>query len=82
MCKAMNRDDLGNDPTLDKAKVTMPDGTESAVPGIVPKLSRVLGQFRRNFPTIGQDTDTVFREVGLTEEKIAPLNSKGVVALA
>ena len=139
LCKAMNRDDLGNDPTLadntgrvarieeidsainawtirhsvdeimaalDEAKVpagkiytiadiakdphylardmiqhvTMPDGTELAVPGIVPKLSRTPGQFRRNAPTIGQDTDTVLREAGLTEEQISILRSKGVVA--
>ena len=61
-------------------KVTMSDGTELAVPGIVPKLSRTPGQFRRNAPTIGQDTDTVLREAGLTEEQIATLKSKGVVA--
>ena len=37
----------------------MDDGSELAVPGIVPKLSRTPGRHRRNAPTLGQDTADV-----------------------
>jgi hypothetical protein len=46
------------------------------VPGIVPKLSRTPGGHRRNAPRIGQDTDAVLRELGLTEEQIAGLKPR------
>jgi formyl-CoA transferase len=49
------------------------------VPGIVPKLSRTPGGQQRNAPALGQDTDAVLREVGLSEEQIAALKSRGVV---
>jgi formyl-CoA transferase len=39
--------------------VTLADGSELAVPGIVPKLSRTPGQRGRNAPTLGQDTAEV-----------------------
>lgn len=61
-------------------EVAMADGTRIAVPGIVPKLSRTPGGQRRNAPALGQDTDEVLREVGLTAEQIATLRAKGVVA--
>jgi formyl-CoA transferase len=50
------------------------------VPGIVPKLSATPGGHRRNAPRLGQDTDAVLREVGLTEEQIAALKQRGIVA--
>lgn len=61
-------------------EVAMADGTRIAVPGIVPKLSRTPGGQRRNAPALGQDTDEVLREAGLTAEQIATLRAKGVVA--
>jgi len=60
-------------------KVQMDDGSELAVPGFVPKLSATPGSKRRNAPTLGQDTDAVLREVGLTEAQIAALRESGVV---
>lgn len=60
--------------------VTLADGSEVAVPGFVPKLSRTPGGHRRNAPVLGQDTDAVLREVGLTPEQIATLRERGVVA--
>ena len=60
-------------------EVRMDDGTALAVPGIVPKLSRTPGGHRRNAPALGQDTDEVLREVGLTAEQIAALRAKGIV---
>jgi len=60
--------------------VQLPDGSEFAVPGIVPKLSRTPGGQRRNAPALGQDTDAVLAEVGLTPQQIAELKRRGVVA--
>jgi formyl-CoA transferase len=60
--------------------VQMEDGTSLAVPGIIPKLSRTPGSHRRNAPTIGQDTDVVLNEIGLTPAQIQALKDKGIVA--
>jgi formyl-CoA transferase len=60
--------------------VQMDDGTSLAVPGIIPKLSRTPGSHRRNAPTIGQDTDAVLSEIGLTAAQIQALKDKGIVA--
>ncbi|MEO6018518.1 MAG: CaiB/BaiF CoA-transferase family protein [Polaromonas sp.] len=61
-------------------EVQMDDGSVLAVPGIVPKLSRTPGGHRRNAPDIGQDTDAVLREIGLSAEQIQALKDKGIVA--
>ena len=61
-------------------QVQMDDGTSLAVPGITPKLSRTPGSHRRNAPTIGQDTDAVLNELGLTAAQIQALKDKGIVA--
>jgi formyl-CoA transferase len=60
--------------------VQMDDGTSLAVPGIIPKLSRTPGSHRRNAPSIGQDTDTVLHNIGLTSTQIQALKDKGIVA--
>ena len=59
---------------------TMDDGSALDVPGIVPKLSRTPGSCRRAAPKLGEDTDAVLREVGLSEEQIAALRARGVVS--
>jgi formyl-CoA transferase len=61
-------------------EVQMDDGSLLAVPGIVPKLSRTPGGHRRNAPRVGQDTDAVLREIGLSTEQIQALKDKGIVA--
>ncbi len=61
-------------------EVRMEDGSTLAVPGIVPKLSATPGGQRRNAPGLGQDTDEVLREIGLTPEQIDALKRRGVVA--
>ncbi|MEP6773923.1 MAG: CaiB/BaiF CoA-transferase family protein, partial [Polaromonas sp.] len=61
-------------------EVQMDDGSVLAVPGIVPKLSRTPGGHRRNAPQVGQDTDAVLREMGLSTEQIQALKDKGIVA--
>jgi formyl-CoA transferase len=42
-------------------------------------LGTTPGSHRRNAPRIGQDTDAVLREVGLSDEQIAELKARGVV---
>jgi formyl-CoA transferase len=61
-------------------QVTLEDGTTVAVPGIVPKLSETPGSHRRNAPRLGQDTDAVLREIGLSAGQIAALKQRGIVA--
>jgi formyl-CoA transferase len=61
-------------------EVRMDDGSLLAVPGIVPKLSRTPGGHRRNAPQIGQDTDAVLSEMGLSPAQIQALKDKGIVA--
>jgi len=60
--------------------IAMGDGDALQVPGIVPKLSRTPGAQRRNAPHLGQDTDAVLAEIGLTPAQIAELKRRGVVA--
>jgi formyl-CoA transferase len=60
-------------------QVKLEDGDTLTVPGVVPKLSRTPGGHRRNAPRVGQDTDTVMRELGLSDEQIAGLKSRGVI---
>jgi len=56
------------------------DGYEVEVPGIVPKLMGTPGGIRSAAPHLGEDTDAVLRDVGLTDEQIAALRARGVVA--
>ncbi len=60
--------------------VRMDDGSTLAVPGITPKLSLTPGGHRRNAPTLGQDTDAVLQELGLTAAQIQGLKDKGIVS--
>ena len=59
--------------------IRMKDGSTLAIPGIVPKLSATPGSHRRNAPDLGQDTDTILREVGLDEAQIQALKDRGIV---
>ncbi len=61
-------------------QIRLEDGDTLTVPGIVPKLSRTPGGHQRNAPALGQDTEAVLREVGVSEEQIAALRSRGVIA--
>jgi formyl-CoA transferase len=60
-------------------QVQMADGSLLTVPGIVPKLSATPGGQHRNAPTLGQDSDAVLRELGLSEAQIAALHERGIV---
>jgi len=61
------------------SSVSLDDGTQVAVPGFVPKLSRTPGGHRRNAPTLGQDTEAVLREVGITDAQLQALRDRGVI---
>ena len=82
--KIYNAADIANDPQYLAREmihnITLADGSTLAVPGIVPKLSRTPGAHRFNAPALGQDTDKVLREIGLNEEQIIALRSKGIVS--
>ena len=61
------------------AEVTMSDGSILKVPGMVPKLSRTPGQHRRNAPSLGQDTNAVLLDLGITEDQISEMKKRGIV---
>lgn len=61
-------------------QVQMGDGSTLEVPGIVPKLSLTPGGHRRNAPALGQDTDAVLAELGLSAGQIRALRERGIVA--
>lgn len=60
-------------------KVQLDDGTELAVPGVVPKLSRSPGTRDRLAPGLGQDTVSVLNDIGLSAEQIRQLIERGIV---
>jgi len=60
-------------------RVTTADGLSVHVPGIVPKLSATPGGISRRAPKLGEDTEAVLREVGVTPKQWAALRSRGVV---
>jgi len=56
------------------------DGDEFEVPGVVPKLMGTPGSVRSAAPRLGEDTDAVLREIGLSEAQIVALRERKVVA--
>jgi formyl-CoA transferase len=60
-------------------ELVMDDGSTMTVPGVVPKLSATPGGHRRNAPQLGQDTDQILAEMGLSAEQIESLKARGIV---
>ena len=60
-------------------QITLADGSTLKVPGVVPKLSLTPGQHRRNAPDLGQDTDEILKEMGLSADQIQKLKAAGIV---
>ncbi len=60
-------------------RITSADGLSLDVPGIVPKLSATPGRITRRAPTLGEDTQAVLRELGITPEQEAQLRERGVL---
>ena len=58
---------------------TLPDGATLKMPGIVPKLSATPGQVNWQGPTLGEHTDGLLTELGLSEADIQRLRKSGVV---
>ena len=56
------------------------DGHELEVPGVVPKLLGTPGRVRNAAPRLGDDTDAVLRELGISDDDIAALRGRKVVA--
>lgn len=56
------------------------DGYSLDVPGIVPKLLGTPGTIRSSAPALGDDTDDVLHQLGLTNEDIRTLRARKVVA--
>ena len=81
--KIYNIADIANDPHYAARgmlqEITLADGSDLKVPGVVPKLSVTPGQHRRNAPDLGQDTDAILREMGLSSEQIQKLKTSGIV---
>lgn len=59
---------------------TTRDGDTIEVPGVVPKLEATPGRLRSPAPRLGEDTDAVLREVGLSDAQIAALRERGVIS--
>ena len=81
--KVYTAKDIAEDPHYQAREMLLTqetrDGHEVTVPGIVPKLSGTPGTIRSSAPGLGDDTDAVLAEAGLTHEQIALLRSKGVI---
>ncbi|HJW10144.1 MAG TPA: CoA transferase, partial [Albitalea sp.] len=59
-------------------RITSADGLSVDVPGIVPKLSVTPGAITRRAPTLGEDTEAVLREIGVTADQLAELRRRGI----
>ena len=55
------------------------EGYTVEVPGIVPKLSATPGAVRSSAPHLGDDTDAVLRDLGLSAAQIAALRDKNII---
>jgi formyl-CoA transferase len=76
--------DIVNDPHFQArdmiVKQTTRDGHEMDVPGIVPKLTGTPGRIRSSAPRLGDDTDAVLSELGLSAAQIHTLRTQQVVS--
>lgn len=60
-------------------RVTSADGLSVEVPGVVPVLSATPGGITRRAPALGEDTEAVLREVGVSDEQLRALRERGVI---
>jgi len=60
-------------------RAQLPDGSEMAIPAVVPKLSATPGATRWLGPKLGEHTDEVLRALGYSDEQIQRLREGRVV---
>ncbi|WP_062310689.1 CaiB/BaiF CoA transferase family protein [Polynucleobacter sinensis] len=74
--------DIANDPHYRAREniqtIQMRDGTKLDVPGVIPKLSRTPGSIKTLAPDIGENTDQILKEIGLSEFQVASLKERGI----
>jgi len=58
--------------------IYLKDGSALQVPGIIPKLSRTPGSMKSLAPEVGEQTDQILQDIGLTSQQIAALKDKGI----
>ena len=75
--------DWGSDPQFQARgmieRAQLADGTELAVPAVVPKFSATPGATRWLGPALGEHTDEVLAELGYGAEEITALRDGGVI---
>ena len=83
--KIYNVADISNDPHyIDRGMIeqlTLKDGTQMNVPGVVPKLSRTPGHRPQLAPDLGADTHETLKSIGLSAEQIQALLDKGIISM-
>lgn len=81
--KVYTAKDIAEDPHYQAREMILTqrtrDGFELQVPGVVPKLSLTPGTVRSSAPHVGDDTDAVLAEIGLSAEQVAQLRKKGII---
>ena len=63
-------------------KLTLKDGSQLDVPGVVPKLSRTPGHRPKLAPELGEDTHATLKSIGISDEQIKILLDKGIVSMS
>ncbi|MGB3068779.1 MAG: CoA transferase [Ottowia sp.] len=81
--KVYTAKDIAEDPHYRARGMLLPqttrDGYTVEVPGIVPKLSVTPGTVRSSAPHVGDDTDSVLSEMGLSAEQISQLRKRKII---
>jgi formyl-CoA transferase len=57
----------------------LPDGTPVKLPGVLPKLGATPGEIRSTAPTLGEHTDEVLAELGISDAVRADLRVRGII---
>jgi formyl-CoA transferase len=74
--------DIANDPHYRAREniqtIKMHDGSSLDVPGVIPKLSRTPGSIKTLAPNIGENTDEILREIGLSDAQVKSLKERGI----
>ncbi|MFA7681225.1 MAG: CoA transferase [Pigmentiphaga sp.] len=58
---------------------TLPDGTETLFPGIVPKLSATPGRVKWLGPELGEHNAEILESIGVTAEQVNQLRAAGII---